>query len=96
MTPEDFQRQDIRIIASIVSVDTLIVAPVQSFQTNRLKSKLSGLATLEISRSVWTRSQRRKHNELRIEARCAAGKTSLDSNHQVSCTKERNERENRS
>ena len=42
MTPEDFQRQDIRIIASIVGVDTVIVAPVQSFQTNRLKSKLSG------------------------------------------------------
>jgi len=31
MTPEDFQRQDIRIIASIVGVDTVIVAPVQSF-----------------------------------------------------------------
>ena len=30
MTPEDFQ-QDIRIIASIVGVDTVIVAPVQSF-----------------------------------------------------------------
>ena len=31
MTPEDFQQQDIRIIASIVGVDTVIVAPVQSF-----------------------------------------------------------------
>src|ERR1700726_3690076 len=31
MTPEDFQKQDIRIIASIVGVDTVIVAPVQSF-----------------------------------------------------------------
>lgn len=31
MTPEDFQRQDVRIIASIVGVDTVIVAPVQSF-----------------------------------------------------------------
>ena len=31
MTPEEFQRQDIRIIASIVGVDTVIVAPVQSF-----------------------------------------------------------------
>src|SRR5271166_2122770 len=31
MTPEDFQRQDIRIVASIVGVDTVIVAPVQSF-----------------------------------------------------------------
>jgi inward rectifier potassium channel len=31
MTPEDFQRQDIRIIASIVGVDTVIVAPVQGF-----------------------------------------------------------------
>jgi inward rectifier potassium channel len=31
MTPEEFQRQDVRIIASIVGVDTVIVAPVQSF-----------------------------------------------------------------
>src|ERR1700736_4908806 len=31
MTPEDFQQQDIRIVASIVGVDTVIVAPVQSF-----------------------------------------------------------------
>jgi inward rectifier potassium channel len=31
MTPEDFQQQDIRIIASIVGVETVIVAPVQSF-----------------------------------------------------------------
>jgi inward rectifier potassium channel len=31
MTPEDFQRQDIHIMASIVGVDTVIVAPVQSF-----------------------------------------------------------------
>ena len=31
MTPEDFQQQDIRFIASIVGVDTVIVAPVQSF-----------------------------------------------------------------
>ena len=31
MTPEDFQKQDVRIIASIVGVDTVIVAPVQSF-----------------------------------------------------------------
>jgi inward rectifier potassium channel len=31
MTPEEFQQQDIRIIASIVGVDTVIVAPVQSF-----------------------------------------------------------------
>jgi hypothetical protein len=31
MSPEDFQQQDIRIIASIVGVDTVIVAPVQSF-----------------------------------------------------------------
>src|SRR6202047_50369 len=31
MTPEDFQQQDIRIIASIVGVDTVIVAPVHSF-----------------------------------------------------------------
>jgi inward rectifier potassium channel len=30
MTPEDFQRLDIRILASIVGVDTVIVAPVQS------------------------------------------------------------------
>src|SRR3984893_15906221 len=29
MTPEDFQQQDIRIVASIVGVDTVIVAPVQ-------------------------------------------------------------------
>src|SRR6202047_319720 len=29
MTPEEFQQQDIRIIASIVGVDTVIVAPVQ-------------------------------------------------------------------
>jgi inward rectifier potassium channel len=31
ITPEDFQQQDIRIMASIVGVDTVIVAPVQSF-----------------------------------------------------------------
>lgn len=31
MTPEDFQQQDIRIVASIVGVDAVIVAPVQSF-----------------------------------------------------------------
>jgi inward rectifier potassium channel len=31
MTPQDFQQQDIRIMASIVGVDTVIVAPVQSF-----------------------------------------------------------------
>jgi inward rectifier potassium channel len=31
MTPEDFQQQDIRIVASVVGVDTVIVAPVQSF-----------------------------------------------------------------
>src|ERR1700732_5031134 len=31
MTPEDFQQQDIRIVASIVGVDTVIVAPVHSF-----------------------------------------------------------------
>ena len=31
MTPEDFQRQHIHILASIVGVDTVIVAPVQSF-----------------------------------------------------------------
>ena len=31
MTPEDFQQQDVRIITSIVGVDTVIVAPVQSF-----------------------------------------------------------------
>jgi inward rectifier potassium channel len=30
MTPEDFQQQDIRMLASIVGVDTVIVAPVQS------------------------------------------------------------------
>jgi inward rectifier potassium channel len=31
MTPEDLQKQDVRIIASIVGVDTVIVAPVESF-----------------------------------------------------------------
>jgi inward rectifier potassium channel len=31
LTPEDFQRLDVRIQASIVGVDTVIVAPVQSF-----------------------------------------------------------------
>jgi inward rectifier potassium channel len=31
MTPEDFRQLDVRIIASIVGVDTVIVAPVQSF-----------------------------------------------------------------
>src|ERR1700757_2709319 len=31
MTPEDFQQQDVRIITSIVGIDTVIVAPVQSF-----------------------------------------------------------------
>src|SRR6202045_560993 len=31
MTPEDFQRLDVRFIASIVGIDTVIVAPVQSF-----------------------------------------------------------------
>ena len=30
MTPEDFRRLDVRIMASIVGVDTVIVAPVQS------------------------------------------------------------------
>jgi inward rectifier potassium channel len=30
MTPEDFQRRDVRILASIIGVDTVIVAPVQS------------------------------------------------------------------
>jgi inward rectifier potassium channel len=30
LTPEDFQRLDVRIMASIVGVDTVIVAPVQS------------------------------------------------------------------
>jgi inward rectifier potassium channel len=30
MTPKDFQEQDVRIMASIVGVDTVIVAPVQS------------------------------------------------------------------
>jgi inward rectifier potassium channel len=30
LTPEDFQQQDIHIVASIVGVDTVIVAPVQS------------------------------------------------------------------
>jgi len=32
MTPEDFQRQDIRFVASIVGVDTVIVAPVEGFR----------------------------------------------------------------
>jgi inward rectifier potassium channel len=32
MTAKDFQQQDVRIVASIVGVDTVIVAPVQSFQ----------------------------------------------------------------
>ena len=31
MTPEVFQQQDVRIVASIVGVDTVIVAPVESF-----------------------------------------------------------------
>jgi inward rectifier potassium channel len=31
MTREDFQQQDIRIVTSIVGIDTVIVAPVQSF-----------------------------------------------------------------
>jgi inward rectifier potassium channel len=31
MTAKDFQQQDVRIMASIVGVDTVIVAPVQSF-----------------------------------------------------------------
>ena len=31
MTPEGFQQQDVRIVASIVGVDTVIVSPVQSF-----------------------------------------------------------------
>jgi inward rectifier potassium channel len=31
MTTEDFRQQDIRLVASIVGVDTVIVAPVQSF-----------------------------------------------------------------
>jgi hypothetical protein len=31
MTSEDFQQQDIRIVVSIVGVDNVIVAPVQSF-----------------------------------------------------------------
>jgi inward rectifier potassium channel len=32
MTPEDFQKQGVRILASIVGVDTVIVAPVQSLR----------------------------------------------------------------
>jgi inward rectifier potassium channel len=32
LTPEDSQKQDIRILASIVGVDTVIVAPVQSLR----------------------------------------------------------------
>ena len=32
MTPEDFQKQDVSILASIVGVDTVIVAPVQSLR----------------------------------------------------------------
>jgi inward rectifier potassium channel len=32
MTSEDFQRQDIRFVASIVGVDTVIVAPVEGFR----------------------------------------------------------------
>ena len=32
MTPEDFQKLDVRILASIVGVDTVIVAPVQSLR----------------------------------------------------------------
>ena len=32
MTPDDFQQQDVRILASIVGVDTVIVAPVQSLR----------------------------------------------------------------
>jgi inward rectifier potassium channel len=32
MTPQDFQRHDIRFVASIVGVDTVIVAPVQGFR----------------------------------------------------------------
>jgi inward rectifier potassium channel len=31
MTPQDFQQQDIRILASIVGIETVIVAPVQGF-----------------------------------------------------------------
>ena len=31
MTPKDLEQQDVRIMASIVGVDTVIVAPVQSF-----------------------------------------------------------------
>ena len=31
MTPADFQQQDVRIYASIVGIDTVIVSPVQSF-----------------------------------------------------------------
>jgi inward rectifier potassium channel len=37
LTSEDFQRQDILIMASIVGVDTVIVAPVQSFAYYRHK-----------------------------------------------------------
>jgi hypothetical protein len=32
MTPEDFEKQEVRIIASLVGVDTVIVAPVQSLK----------------------------------------------------------------
>jgi len=31
MTPQDFQQQDIRILASIVGIETVIVAPVQGY-----------------------------------------------------------------
>ncbi len=32
MTPEDFEKQKVRIIASLLGVDTVIVAPVQSLK----------------------------------------------------------------
>ena len=43
MTPEDFQQQDIHIVASIVGVDTVIVAPSPKLRGLQLRTDSSGI-----------------------------------------------------
>jgi inward rectifier potassium channel len=58
MTPKDFQEQDVRIFASIVGVDTVIVAPVQSFGVYNYEEIQWNRRFAEIyeinSENVWT------------------------------------------
>jgi inward rectifier potassium channel len=58
MTPKDFQEHDVRIFASIVGVDTVIVAPVQSFGVYNYEEIQWNRRFAEIyetnSENVWT------------------------------------------